>query len=75
MFNFLFRRNYVKKLAKTKSLFSKAYIKAANLVDKIQRDIDKKKDKIEVLKSETLDLTIVQEETKTFMSNLERFVK
>lgn len=75
MFNFFFRKNYTKKLARTKSLFSKAYDKAAALVAKMQQDIDSKKAQIAALNNETSELISVQNETKTFMSNLEKFVK
>lgn len=75
MFNFFFRKNYIKKLAKTKSLFSKAYDKAAMLVAKMQQDIDDKKAQIANLNNETAELISVQNETKLFMANLEKFVK
>lgn len=75
MFNFFFRKNYTKKLARTKSLFSKAYDKAANLVAKMQSDIDAKKAQIEALNRETNELVSVQNETIAFMGNLEKFVK
>lgn len=74
MFNFFFRKNYNKRLARTKSLFSKAYDKAAMLVAKMQ-DIDSKKAQIAALNNETSELISVQNETKTFMANLEKFVK
>jgi len=44
MFTFLFRKNYTKKLARTKALFRKKRMtKAAALVAKMQQDIDAKK--------------------------------
>lgn len=75
MFNFFFRKNYTKRLARTKSLFSKAYDKAAVLIAKMQQDIDNKKAQIVALNNETSELISVQNETKSFMANLEKFVK
>lgn len=75
MFNFFFRKNCTKRLARTKSTFSKAYDKAAALVAKMQQDIDDKKAQIVALNNETSELISVQNETKSFMANLEKFVK
>lgn len=75
MFNFLFRKNYVKSLSKTKSMFSVAYEKASKLVEKMQKDIDNKVAQAAELTSQAASIRATQNEAKTFMSNLEKFLK
>lgn len=68
-------KNYSKKLAKAKSLFSRAHDKTANLLYKVQMDINKREAKIEALQKETSELCAMKDTMTRFMSNLNKFME
>lgn len=81
----LFRPNYSKKVSKNKSIFTKAYDKAAQLRDEMSEDIKDKeeemKKKEEKLKKELAkisarinDIEQSRTENAEFLHNLEKFL-
>ena len=69
------RQSYADRLENIKSMFQVAYNKASALNDEMQKEIEIKQAQIESINAKIEEISITQEETYKFMSNLEKFIK
>ena len=69
------RQSYADRLENIKSMFQSAYNKASALNDEMQKEIEIKQAQIESINAKIEEISITQEETYRFMSNLEKFIK
>lgn len=56
-------------------MFQTAHNQASALNDEMQKEIETKQAQIESINAQIKEISITQEETKRFMSNLEKFIK
>lgn len=56
-------------------MFQTAHNQASALNDEMQKEIEAKQAQIESINAQIKEISITQEETKRFMSNLEKFIK
>lgn len=66
--------SYSEKLTQIKSLFKSAYDEASKLNSEMALEIDDKQIQINQLNEKINAIKVTQEENKTFMSNLEKFI-
>ena len=69
------KATFAERLNSVKDMFQTAYNQASALNDEMQKEIETKQSQIESINAQIKEISITQEETKRFMSNLEKFIK
>ena len=69
------KQSYADRLENIKSMFQTAHNQASALNDEMQKEIEIKQAQIESINAKIEEISITQEETYRFMSNLEKFIK
>lgn len=69
------KATFAERLSSIKDMFQTAHNQASTLNDEMQKEIETKESQIESINAQIKEISIIQEETKRFMSNLEKFIK
>ena len=70
------KATFAERLSSVKAtMFQTAHNQASALNDEMQKEIETKQAQIESINAQIKEISITQEETKRFMSNLEKFIK
>lgn len=69
------KATFAERLSSVKDIFQTAYNQASALNDEMQKEIETKQSQIESINAQIKEISITQEETKGFMSNLEKLIK
>lgn len=68
------RATFAERLSNVKAMFQTAYNQASALNNEMQKEIETKQSQIESINAQIKEISTTQEETKRFMSNLEKFI-
>ena len=69
------KATFAERLSSVKAMFQTAHNQASALNDEMQKEIETKQSQIESINAQIKEISTTQEETKRFMSNLEKFIK
>lgn len=69
------KATFAERLSSVKAMFQAAHNQASALNDGMQKEIETKQAQIESINAQIKEISTPQEETKRFMSNLEKFIK
>lgn len=69
------KATFAERLSSVKAMFQTAHNQASALNDEMRKEIETKQAYIESINAQIKEISITQEETKRFMSNLEKFIK
>lgn len=73
--NSIVKTTFAEKLSNIKTTFLAAYNQASALNDEMQKEIEAKQAQIQLINTQIKEISTTQDETKRFISNLEKFIK